>query len=162
MPIICNQEVGRLGWNSHHFPRKFVSATTSLLYFCLSWWAERHRVTNRQSTHLLVYSLNVYKGWCWDEPMPEARNSIQVSLTEGGELGKESNYLSHPGCLPGCALAGSWSQEPEVGIEPRHSDVGCSNLQHKCQPLIVVFNGPGLPHLAKWVYKVLEYLIITI
>lgn len=31
---------------------------------------------------------------------------------------QEPSFLSHPCCLPGWTLAGTWSQEPELRIEP--------------------------------------------
>lgn len=41
--------------------------------------------------------------------------------------------MSHPGCLPGCALAGSWSQEPEPAVKWRHSNRGCGLLNGRPQ-----------------------------
>lgn len=43
---------------------------------------------------------------------------------------QEPNYMSHHCCFLGFALAGSWSQKPEAGIEPRHSSVGHGYLTH--------------------------------
>lgn len=42
-----------------------------------------------------------------------ARNTIQVA---------GPNYLRIICCLPGRTLAGSWNQQPKLGLKPRYSD----------------------------------------
>lgn len=44
------------------------------------------------------------------------------------------NHLIHHGCLPGPTLAGSWSQEQELGIKSRYcnADYGHFNSKAKC------------------------------
>lgn len=46
--------------------------------------------------------------------------------------------LTHQHCLPGNALAGSWNQEPELGVVPWHGSMGSSGLnpQVKCSFLL--------------------------
>lgn len=54
---------------------------------------------------------------------------------------QEPNYLSRYGCLPGSALAGSWKQELELGVEHRRSSVGRRHLSHHADHLLgCVFN----------------------
>lgn len=47
---------------------------------------------------------------------PGAWNSIQSSISVSG---RNPNHLSHHCCCPGSSLAGTWSQELQLGIKPR-------------------------------------------
>lgn len=56
-------------------------------------------------------------GWPELEPELGARQSAQVSQA-GDQTSIEGAIICH---LPRSALVGSWSQELELGIKPRHS-----------------------------------------
>lgn len=54
---------------------------------------------------------------------------LEIARTGSGTQSKLPNWaegirlMSHLCCLPGCALAGTWSHELELQIEPRHANV---------------------------------------
>lgn len=59
-------------------------------------------------------------------------------------------FEHHP-CFPGCALAGGWAWEPELGVEPMHAEMGPWGLNCQHCPLSshVLHESPcGVSHLA--------------
>lgn len=75
-------------------------------------------------SHLVVRSPKAHYGQGWVSA--EAGN--QKLNTGLPYRGQGPHHLSHHRSCQGSELAGSWSQKPELGIEPSHSDVGRRHL----------------------------------
>lgn len=94
-----------------------LKSPSVLVYFgelLRDYLLERHE----QSFHPLAHSSDAQKGWvsCIRFLVPGASNSVWVSPVG-------ASYLSrHCDLLPESAVMGSWSQEPEQGLEPRPPD----------------------------------------
>lgn len=86
------------------------------------------REGQRQSSYLLLHSFSNFYCQSW-EHIP--------GLPQGWQ---ELSYLNLYRFLPGPSLAGSWSQELEPAIKPRHFNVGVGHLnqQAKCQLLYLL------------------------
>lgn len=87
---------------------------------------------NLSESKTLVYSPNACSGWVGLGLKPGAQSLVTGPVWQG------PNYLGQQYSLPGFALVGSWSQEPELGCETRHPDVASGHLNHWTKCLLLI------------------------